>query len=57
MFRSTEKALESRARRAATRIGLKAKKSRWRLGSIDNHGDFQLIDPNRNWIVAGENST
>jgi hypothetical protein len=54
MLSKTEQALDSRARRAAARIGLKAKKSRWRLGSIDNYGDFQLFDPDRNWIVAGE---
>ncbi|MGO9180059.1 MAG: hypothetical protein ACLQBX_18795 [Candidatus Limnocylindrales bacterium] len=29
-------------------------KSRWRLGSIDNCGGFQILDLNRNWIVAGE---
>jgi hypothetical protein len=47
-------ALESRARRAAARAGLKARKSRWRQGSIDNLGGFQLIDPIRNSIVLGE---
>jgi len=47
-------ALESRARRAAKRVGLHAHKSRWRLGTIDNRGGFQLLDPYRNWIVAGE---
>ena len=47
-------ALESRARRAAKRVGLRARKSRWRLGTIDNRGGFQLLDPYRNWIVAGE---
>ena len=37
-------ALESRARRAAVRIGLKAHKSRWRRDSIDNRGGFMLTD-------------
>ena len=47
------KALESRARRAAKAAGLQARKSR--LGSpIDNAGGFQLIDPDQNYIVAGE---
>ena len=45
---------ESQARRAAKRIGLKARKSRWRANSIDNLGGFQMIDPMRNWIVAAE---
>jgi hypothetical protein len=46
-------AQEARARRAAVRVGLKARKSRWRQGSIDNLGSFQLIDPSRNLVVAG----
>jgi hypothetical protein len=51
---NTVSALETRARRAAERICLKAKRSRWRQGSIDKFGGSQLIDPNRNWIVDGE---
>ena len=47
-------ALEGRARRAAKRVGLLARKSRQRVGTIDNHGDFCLVDPFRNAIVAGE---
>jgi hypothetical protein len=46
-------ALERRARRAAKRIGMLARKSRWRANSIDNHGGFMLLDPNRKWVVAG----
>jgi hypothetical protein len=46
--------MESRARRAAKRVGLIAKKSRWRAGSIDNHGGFMLIEPERNLCIAGE---
>ena len=38
-----KEALEARARRAAKRVGLLARKSR-RQFSIDNLGDFQLID-------------
>ena len=45
--------LQARARRAAKRVGLLARKSR-RQFSIDNLGDFQLIDPFYNAIVAGE---
>jgi hypothetical protein len=48
----TEKALDSRARRAARRCGLHATKSRWRRNSIDNFGGFALVDE-RNCIVAG----
>ena len=45
-------ALEQRARRAARRVGLRAKKSRRRGGTIDNRGDFMLLDPHRNFVVA-----
>ena len=44
---------EDQARRAAKRVGLKARKSRRRVGTIDNFGDFQIIDPKHNWVVAG----
>ena len=44
---------EDQARRAAKRVGLRARKSRWRAGSIDNFGEFMIIDPERNWVVAG----
>ena len=44
---------DSSARRAARRIGLVAKKSRWRKHSIDNYGEFTLIDPATNFCVAG----
>jgi hypothetical protein len=46
-------ALESRARRAAKRNHLIARKSRWRRGSIDNVGGFMLIDLYGNYVVAG----
>jgi len=42
-----EKRLEAKARRAARRADLIAQKSRWRAGSIDNHGGFMLNDGNR----------
>jgi hypothetical protein len=53
MMDVSESALESRARRAARRVGLIAHKSRWRAGSIDNFGGFMLIDPMGNWVVNG----
>jgi hypothetical protein len=53
MFSISEGALEKRARRAARSIGLIARKTRWRAGSIDNYGGFALIDTRYNCIVAG----
>ena len=49
----TENALDHRARRAARRAGLVARKSRWRANSIDNYGGFMLVDPLRNVPAAG----
>jgi hypothetical protein len=49
----TQEYSEDQARRAAKRVGLKARKSRWRAGSVDNFGGFMIVDPIRNWIVAG----
>ena len=46
-------ALDSKARRAARKVGLVAYKSRWRAGSIDNYGDFMLVDPYTNFAVGG----
>jgi hypothetical protein len=54
MLDITESAVEQRARRAARRIRLLARKSRWRRGTIDNRGGFTLIDPYRNSIVTGQ---
>ena len=47
-------ALEQQARRAAKRVGLWARKSRWRIGTVDNRGEFMLIDPFSNFVVRGE---
>ena len=44
--------LESKARRLARRCGLRATKSR-RMLSIDNFGEFMLIDTTTNFVVAG----
>jgi hypothetical protein len=44
---------ESKARRAAKKAGLIATKSRWRKDSVDNHGEFMLVEPSRNIAVAG----
>jgi len=48
-----ESALDSRARRAAKRVGLRAIKSRWRRDSVDNFGGLMLLDPLKNMIVDG----
>jgi hypothetical protein len=48
------KVLEARARRRTRRAGFVARKSRWRRGTVDNRGGFQVIEPYSNWIVAGE---
>lgn len=52
-FSQSESAVDSRARRAAQRIGLVARKSRWRKGSIENYGDFMLVDPMTRFPLAG----
>ncbi len=51
--KKTESALEQAARRAAKRVGLRATKTRWRAGSVDNYGGFQLVDPYFNRVEAG----
>lgn len=48
------RAMDARARRAARRAGLVATRSRWRKFSIDNHGDFMLVDPSTRGCVFGE---
>jgi hypothetical protein len=44
---------ERRVRRRAGRHGLSVHRSRAGQ-SLDNHGGYQLVDADRNWIVAGE---
>ena len=51
---TTDPAIDHRARRAAKRVGLVARKSRRRSRTIDNHGGFQLIEPLSNAVVRGE---
>jgi len=46
-------ASESRARRAAKRVGLVARKSRWRRGTCDNRGGIIVLKPFTNdWLTA-----
>ena len=48
-------ASDGQARLAARRVGLVARKSRWRRGSIDNFGGYKLIDIYQNSVaIAGE---
>jgi hypothetical protein len=49
-----EAAMEARARRAARRVGLIAKKSRRWVGSVFNHGGFMLVDGYYGHLVMGE---
>jgi hypothetical protein len=53
----SEEALEQRARRVARRSGLVALKSRWRVDSPENLGGFMIVDPKRNYAVAGPGTT
>jgi hypothetical protein len=48
------KTLENRARRLARRLGLRVHKSQWRIGTKDNRGRFQVLDPKHERIIAGE---
>ena len=45
---------DEHARTIARQCGLLARKSRRLRGTSYNLGGFQLLDPHRNWIVAGE---
>jgi hypothetical protein len=54
MDSSSSSAEDARARRAARRVGLIARRSRWRIGSIEHYGGFQLINRMYNAVVAGE---
>ena len=40
-------------RRLAISAGYVLRKSRWRSGSIDNHGGYMLVDPDTGGAVAG----
>ena len=45
------KAIESCARRAATKVGLRAEKSRLYGRGLNDGGKFRMIDPFRNSIL------
>ena len=46
--------LEARARRIAAKTGLRATKSRWHRGTIDNYGGFMLVDAYTNIVLSGD---
>jgi hypothetical protein len=46
-------AIEARARRAAVRVGYVARKSRSRVGSLENAGGFMVVEPATGIPVAG----
>jgi hypothetical protein len=50
---ATEQALEARARRAARRLGLVARKTRWRAGTIDNYCSFTFEPGLEDDLLAG----
>ena len=53
MMSHGERAVDARARRAAKKVGLLARKSRRRAGSAENFGQFMLVDADSKRAVAG----
>jgi hypothetical protein len=53
-YSTDERALDSRARHAAKRAGLIARKSQWRYGTCDNLGGFQLTTPDNAVVQGGQ---
>ena len=51
---TTEKVRENRLRRMAERQGLQLVKSRRRDPRALDYGDYMLVDPSTNSVVAGE---
>ncbi len=49
----TKGARARRLRKIAQKRGFMLRKSRRPL-SLDNHGEFMIVDPSRNVVVAGE---
>ena len=49
----SEKSLDARARPAARRVGLIARKSRRRVKTSDNLGGYMLLHAMRNYCVRG----
>jgi hypothetical protein len=53
MMSDSGRAVEARARRAAKKVGLVARKSRKRAGSADNFGESMLVHPDSDRAAAG----
>lgn len=53
MLTLTDRAADSRLRRSARQAGYCLHKSRMNLG-MDNHGGYRIVDPDMNWVMAGE---
>jgi hypothetical protein len=51
---ASNKVWENRLRRQAQRLGLQLQHSRAKRVHIDDHGEYRLIDPRNNTLVAGE---
>jgi hypothetical protein len=49
-----DKVHENRLRRKAARLGLALRKSRARRLHLNNRGMYRIVDPYRNFIIAGE---
>jgi hypothetical protein len=49
-----DKVWENRLRRQAARLGLALRKSRARRLHLSDYGKYRIVNPYRNWIVAGE---
>jgi len=48
-------AREARVRRALAKEGQALRKDRSRMWSLHHQGGYMVVDPNHNWLVAGEN--
>jgi hypothetical protein len=51
---TTDEIREQRLRRAVSRLGYKLLKSRCRTPEMGVFGTFGIVDPDRNWWIAGD---
>jgi hypothetical protein len=49
-----DKVFENRLRHRASRLGLQLQHSRAKRIHLNDLGEYRLVDPDRNWLVAGE---
>ncbi|KRB13952.1 hypothetical protein ASD99_14880 [Mesorhizobium sp. Root695] len=45
---------EARIKRRAANLGYRIVKSNWRRDTIDNHGDYMIVENDRNICVDGQ---